>query len=155
MSQRVAESERGARRIRAPRFAMALPAWIWFVFFFAIPVLWIVYYSFGYKPNIFQTIATDQLSFDRYGEALSPAFLHVFSQTLQISLLGTLLTLLIGFPFAYWLATRVAAALARRAARPGHRAVLRQLPGPHDRVADPARAGRSAVDAPAEMGHPR
>jgi spermidine/putrescine transport system permease protein len=86
---------------------MALPAWVWFVFFFAIPVLWIVYYSFGYKPNIFKTIATDQLSLDRYSEALSPEFLHVFSQTLQISLLGTLLTLLIGFPFAYWLATRV------------------------------------------------
>ena len=65
---------------------MALPAWIWFVFFFAIPVLWIVYYSFGYKPNIFKTIATDKLSFDRYSEALSPEFLQVFSQTLQISL---------------------------------------------------------------------
>ncbi len=64
-------------------------------------------YSFGYKPNIFKTIATEKLSFDRYSEALSPEFLHVFSQTLQISLLGTLLTLLIGFPFAYWLATRV------------------------------------------------
>jgi spermidine/putrescine transport system permease protein len=108
MAQRVAESERGARRIRAPRFAMALPAWIWFVFFFSIPVLWIFYYSFGYKPNIFSTIATDKLSFDRYSEALSPEFLQVFKQTLQISLLGTLLTLLIGFPFAYWLATRVA-----------------------------------------------
>ena len=108
MAQRVADSERGARRIRGPRFAMALPAWIWFVFFFSIPVLWIAYYSFGYKPNIFSTIATDKLSFDRYGEALSPEFLQVFKQTLQISLLGTLLTLLIGFPFAYWLATRVA-----------------------------------------------
>ncbi|MEO8423426.1 MAG: ABC transporter permease [Actinomycetota bacterium] len=108
MAQRVADSERGARKIRAPRFAMALPAWIWFVFFFSIPVLWIVYYSFGYKPNIFKTIATDKLSFDRYSEALSPEFLHVFKQTLQISLIGTLLTLLIGFPFAYWLATRVA-----------------------------------------------
>jgi spermidine/putrescine transport system permease protein len=109
MVQHVSESERGARRIRAPRFALALPAWIWFVFFFAIPVLWIVYYSFGYKPDIFHTIATDKLSFDQYGEALSSTFLKVFSQTLQISLIGTTLTLLIGFPFAYWLATRVSA----------------------------------------------
>lgn len=107
MVQRVSESERGARRIRAPRFALALPAWIWFVFFFAIPVLWIVYYSFGYKPDIFHTIATDKLSFGQYGEALSSTFLKVFRQTLQISLIGTALTLLIGFPFAYWLATRV------------------------------------------------
>jgi len=108
MAQRVADSERGARRIRAPRFAMALPAWIWFVFFFTLPVLWIVYYSFGYKPDIFHPIATDKLSFDTYHEAFSSTFLHVFSQTLQISILGTALCFLIGFPFAYWLATRVA-----------------------------------------------
>jgi spermidine/putrescine transport system permease protein len=68
-----------------------------------------VYYSLGYKPDIFHTIATDKLSFDSYHEALSSTFLHVFSQTLQISLIGTTLTLLIGFPFAYWLATRVSA----------------------------------------------
>jgi len=108
VAQRVAESERGARRIRAPRFAMALPAWIWFVCFFTLPVLWIVYYSFGYKPDIFHPIATDKLSFDTYHEAFSSTFLHVFSQTLQISILGTALCFLIGFPFAYWLATRVA-----------------------------------------------
>jgi spermidine/putrescine transport system permease protein len=108
VAQRVAKSERGARRIRAPRFAMALPAWIWFVCFFTLPVLWIVYYSFGYKPDIFHPIATDKLSFDTYREAFSSTFLHVFSQTLQISILGTALCFLIGFPFAYWLATRVA-----------------------------------------------
>jgi spermidine/putrescine transport system permease protein len=87
---------------------MALPAWIWFVFFFTLPVLWIVYYSFGYKPDIFHPIATDKLSFATYHEAFSSTFLHVFSQTLQISILGTALCFLIGFPFAYWLATRVA-----------------------------------------------
>ena len=108
MAQRVAESARGARRIRAPRFAMALPAWIWFVCFFTLPVLWIVYYSFGYKPDIYHPIATDKLSFATYREAFSSSFLHVFSQTLQISVLGTALCFLIGFPFAYWLATRVA-----------------------------------------------
>ena len=109
MVQRVSETERGARRIRAPRFALAVPAWIWFVFFFTLPLLWIIYYSFGYKPNIFHPIATDKLSLDRYREGFSGAFVHVFSQTLQISILGTVLCLLIGFPFAYWLATRVTA----------------------------------------------
>jgi len=79
------------------------------VFFFSLPVLWIVYYSFGYKPNIFHPIATDKLSLDRYREGLSASFVHVFSQTLQISIIGTILCLLIGFPFAYWLATRVTA----------------------------------------------
>ena len=107
MAQAVTSRWGVRRKVRAPRFALALPAWVWFAFFFAIPVLTIVYYSFGYKPGIFDTIATDQLSFDRYAEILEPTFFKVFSQTLQISLLGTLMCFLIGFPFAYWLAVRV------------------------------------------------
>src|SRR5687767_14950367 len=94
-------------RRRAPRFALAIPAWMLFVFFFAVPVLFIFWYSFGYKPDIFRTIATDQPSFDRYAESFSATFRTVFSGTLQISITGTILCLLIGFPFAYWLAVKV------------------------------------------------
>jgi spermidine/putrescine transport system permease protein len=78
-----------------------------FVLFFAIPVLLIVWYSFGYKPDIFNTVATDRLSFERYTESFSDTFRSVFSGTLQISIVGTILCLLIGFPFAYWLAVKV------------------------------------------------
>jgi len=77
------------------------------LFFFAIPVLFIFYYSLGYKPDIFHTIATDNLSLGRYSESFSETFRSVFTGTLQISLIGTTLCLLIGFPFAYWLAVRV------------------------------------------------
>jgi spermidine/putrescine transport system permease protein len=97
----------GRPRRRAPRFALALPAWFLFIFFFAIPVMLIVYYSFGYKPDIFSTIATDKLSFAQYGESFSATFRDVFSGTLQISITGTILCLLIAFPFAYWLAVKV------------------------------------------------
>ena len=79
------------------------------VFFFAVPVLFIFYYSLGYKPDIFHTIATDQLSLDRYAESFSETFRSVFTGTLRISLIGTLLCLVIGFPFAYWLAVKVPA----------------------------------------------
>ena len=99
----------GAKRPgrRLPRFSLAIPAWLLFVLFFAIPVLLIVWYSFGYKPDIFRTIATDQLSFDRYTESFSATFRSVFTGTLQISIIGTSLCLLIAFPFAYWLAVKV------------------------------------------------
>jgi spermidine/putrescine transport system permease protein len=97
----------GRPRRRTPRFLLAIPAWLLFLFFFLIPVLFIFYYSFGRKPDIFRTIATDQLSFGRYGEAFSDTFRDVFSGTLQISITGTILCLLIGFPFAYWLAVKV------------------------------------------------
>ncbi len=94
-------------RRRAPRFILAIPAWLLFIFFFAVPVLFIFWYSFGYKPDIYRTIATDQLSFDRYVESFSDTFRTVFSGTLQISVVGTILCLLIAFPFAYWLAVKV------------------------------------------------
>jgi len=108
-------------RVRAPRFALALPAWAWFTLFFALPVLFIVLYSFGNKPSIFSPIGLRELqlpfglsfdvptdlSFDRYKEVLDPTFFGVFRGTLRISITGTILCLLIGFPFTYWLATRV------------------------------------------------
>ena len=108
MAQRVAASERGARRIRAPRFTMALPAWAWFVCFFA---------PAGRCGSSTTPSATNPTSTTRspptscrssaYREAFSASFVKVFSQTLQISIVGTILCLLIAFPFAYWLATRV------------------------------------------------
>ena len=111
----MAEAATGARvgggpgrpRRRLPRFSLAIPAWLLFILFFAIPVLLIVWYSFGYKPDIFRTISTDQLSFDRYAESFSSTFRSVFTGTLQISIIGTTLCLLIAFPFAYWLAVKV------------------------------------------------
>ena len=107
MAQLASAPSRGARRVRAPRFLLAIPAWVLFVVFFSIPLLWIVYYSFGYKPNIFRPIATDKLSLQQYRDGLSGSFIHLFSQTLQIAVIGTFLCLLVAFPFAYWLATRV------------------------------------------------
>ena len=75
--------------------------------FFAAPVALIIYYSFGYKPGIFGTVATDKLSFDQYVEAFNPNYTPIFRNTLEISILGTFLCLVIGLPFAYWLAVKV------------------------------------------------
>ena len=70
-------------------------------------MLWILFYSFGYKPDLYHSIATDRLSIDQYQLAASSTFFQTFIGTLRISLTGTALCFLIGFPFAYWLAVRV------------------------------------------------
>ncbi|MDR8018898.1 ABC transporter permease [Nesterenkonia aerolata] len=87
--------------------ALAFPTWAYALFFFVIPVFLVLFYSFGHKPDEFTAVATDQLSFDRYGEALSGAFITTLGATLRISILGTLLCLVISLPFAYWLAVKV------------------------------------------------
>ena len=104
--------------MRAPRFLLAVPAWAWLAAFFVLPVATVVYFSFGYKPGIFGTHATDVLSLDRYREALSPTFFTTFTNTLRVGVLGTLLCLVIGVPMAYWMAVKVS---------PGKRAFLLAL----------------------------
>lgn len=100
---------RRRRRVPLPKFLLALPAWAWLAIFFLAPVSLVLWYSFGYKPGVFGTHANDQLSFDRYGEALDSAYLPTYVNTLRIALLGTALCLLISLPFAYWLAVKVPA----------------------------------------------
>ncbi|MCM3896610.1 MULTISPECIES: ABC transporter permease subunit [Gordonia] len=85
---------------------LTFPAWAYLVFFFVIPLALVVWYSFGYKPDQFTTYATDRLSLDNYGEAFGADYRSTFTNTLQIAIVGVLLTLLIGIPFAYWLAVK-------------------------------------------------
>lgn len=82
----------------------AVPLAAWLVLFFVVPLGVVLWYSFGYKPSLYETHANDVLSFDRYVEAASPTFFAVLWRTIRIAALGTLLCLLIAFPVAYWMA---------------------------------------------------
>jgi spermidine/putrescine transport system permease protein len=96
------------RRLRAPKFLGALPAWIWYVAFFAVPVLLVVVYSFGEKvQGSAGQVDMSNPTLERYREALDETFFTVLRQTLRTSILGTLLCLLIGFPVAYFIAVKV------------------------------------------------
>ncbi|GGL43154.1 ABC transporter permease [Phycicoccus endophyticus] len=93
-------------RLRAPRYALALPAGVWLVAFFVVPIGTIVWFSFGYKPGLFGTHANDVLSLDRYRETFSSTFFATFQNTLWVGVAGTLLCLLVGMPAAYWMAVK-------------------------------------------------
>lgn len=97
----------GRRRLRWSIGMLALPISAWLVFFFIVPFGLILWYSFGDKPSLYVTHSNDVLSLDRYVEAVSPAFLQTFGRTLEISVVGTVLCLLIAFPMAYWMATKL------------------------------------------------
>ena len=90
--------------------ALSFPTWAYVVFFFVIPVAMVIFFRFGYKPDIYTPVATDHLSFDRFPEAMNPAFVSTFFATLRISILGTILCLFIALPFAYWIAVKIAPA---------------------------------------------
>ncbi|MGI8516034.1 MAG: ABC transporter permease [Acidimicrobiia bacterium] len=101
----------GKRSLRLPRITLALPSLVWYLAFFVVPLIVIVVYSFGYKPpaTAASSIGLDRLSFDNYTNTFSDTFNRTFIATIRIAVTGTLLCLLVGFPLAYFLATRTSA----------------------------------------------
>ena len=99
--------ERG-RRLRTPEYVSAIPAFVWMVVFFALPLSLIAYYSLGHKPDFLTPISMQGLGLSSYHDALSGPFLQTFRNTLTIAVVGTALCLLIAFPFAYAVAVRMA-----------------------------------------------
>ncbi len=101
---------RTGRRLRLPSFALALPEMLWYVLFFIMPILLIVWYSFGVKDNASTTgvpVDMSHLTLDNYRNAFDNTFFTVFETTLRISILATLLCLVIGFPVSYFLVFKV------------------------------------------------
>ncbi len=97
-------------RLHAPRFALAIPSFVWYVFLFAIPVGLVLVNSFGTK--VVGTPGKVDLSsptLDRYREVVNGSFRTVLWQTMQTSIVGTVLCLVISFPVAYYLAFKVSA----------------------------------------------
>lgn len=110
----MAALKEGAGRSRRPKgrrisgtTVAGFPTWAFVLFFFVVPIALVLWYSFGYKPDIFSAHANDKLSFDRYVEAMDPTFFGTFLNTLRIGVVGTVICLVIGLPFAYWLAVKL------------------------------------------------
>jgi spermidine/putrescine transport system permease protein len=98
------------RRLRAPSFSLAIPSILWYGFFFVLPILLIVWYSFGIK----NTASTSGVPLDmahpglqNYRDAFDPTFFTVFKTTLKISIIATTLCFVFGFPVAYFLVFKV------------------------------------------------
>ena len=98
--------KRGRRRsrgggLRYPAW-LALPALGWYAAFFLVPLGYIFAYSFAELSGFAGVDFAWNLANYRY--LWDPLYGEVFLRTLGLAAFGTLSTLLIGFPFAYWLA---------------------------------------------------
>lgn len=108
MSLRRSAGERGF----APRY----PAWLaspllgYYLLLFVAPLAILVTFAFARQSDSF---AGDQIVYGFYTEQLRAVFddlyLRVIGQTLLIAAGGTLATVLVGFPLAYWMARHVSA----------------------------------------------
>jgi spermidine/putrescine transport system permease protein len=97
---------KGRRRARGggPRYPawLALPAFAWYAAFFLAPLGFVAAYSFA-ELSGFAGVAF-VWNGENYRYLWDPLFGEIFLRTLGLAAFGTAATLLIGFPFAYWLA---------------------------------------------------
>ncbi|HHC07332.1 MAG TPA: ABC transporter permease [Actinobacteria bacterium] len=105
--------ERGHERAEARRgFLHALPAYLYLVVFFALPLVIVFVFSFASRSRTGKPVLADW-NLESYQRLFEPVVAQIILRSLWLAVLNTVLCLLIGYPFAYWLATRRSA--ARRA----------------------------------------
>jgi spermidine/putrescine transport system permease protein len=103
----VSGRRRGKVRAAAggPRYPawLALPAVAWYAIFFLVPLGIMAAYSFGEVVGFSDVAFTWNVENYRYLFD-GTLYVDIFKKTLVLAAVGTVLTLLIGFPFAYYLA---------------------------------------------------
>jgi ABC-type spermidine/putrescine transport system permease subunit I len=86
----------------APRQLLLLPSLVWFVAFFLAPLVLIAVHSFGQI-----SLVTFRMRFgwtlQNYRDIADPIYFRTLLRSLELSVATTLLTLLLGFPMAYFL----------------------------------------------------
>jgi spermidine/putrescine transport system permease protein len=104
VASRLRPRRREATRAGGPRYPgwLALPAVAWYAVFFLCPLAIMAVFSVSERVGFSEIAYTFTL--ENFRELWEPVYGEVFLRTLQLAFVGTLATLLIGFPFAYYLA---------------------------------------------------
>ena len=76
--------------------------YIWTVLFVALPLVYVVVITFLKKGDVWGI--TDQFTLENYQKLFSPVYAKVFLDSFLVAVFTTALTLLIGYPFAYFTA---------------------------------------------------
>lgn len=80
------------------------PSLFWLLLFFLIPLLLVLAISFGQRGT-YGGVQWN-LTLENYARFFDPLYLRIFVRTVIIALTTTVLCLLIGYPLAYFIATR-------------------------------------------------
>lgn len=96
---------RRATTVAEPR-ALLAPAWAYYLAFFLVPLGFIGVYAFAINSPDRFFVVDFGFHLDQFRRIWDPLFLNIYKNTFFMAGAGTLGCLLIGYPFAYWLATR-------------------------------------------------
>jgi spermidine/putrescine transport system permease protein len=96
---------KGARSTVAEPRALLIPASIWYAVLLVVPLAIMLAYAFARKQGFSTFIFGFNL--ENWQRVWDPIYRKVFRTTFVLALTGTVGCLLVGYPLAYWLATRV------------------------------------------------
>lgn len=85
-----------------PAIAMAGPVSLWMILFVALPMLFIIYISFMSR-GVFGDVVYE-FSLDSYKTLLDSVYFKVIVKSIRAAFITTVLCLLAGYPFAYYIA---------------------------------------------------
>lgn len=88
-------------------FGLIFPSLFWLVVFFAIPLVIVLAMSFG-ERGTYGGVEWN-LNLRNFGRLLNPAdplYLRIFLRTIYIASITTIISLLIGYPLAFWIASQ-------------------------------------------------
>ncbi len=100
------ELERAAEKAESRRgFLIGLPAYVYLIVFFAIPLVLVFVYSFASRSSTGQT-ELQGWNLDSYKRLFDPLVLEIFLRSFVLALVTTVFCLVFSYPFAFYIATR-------------------------------------------------
>lgn len=87
---------------RLRSIALVVPGVGWLLAFFVLPLILIFVVSFGQRDELDRVVLSSP-NLDNYGRAFDPVFLPTFFRSIRYALITTVLSLVIGYPIAYWI----------------------------------------------------
>jgi spermidine/putrescine transport system permease protein len=87
-----------------PTMAMAGPVSMWMILFVTIPMLYIIYISFMSRGVFGDVVYT--FSWESYKTLLDSTYFRVIVKSLKAATITTVICLLVGYPFAYFIARK-------------------------------------------------
>lgn len=97
-------STRKKKKNALPALAQAGPVSLWMILFVTIPMIYIVYISFMSR-GVFGDVVY-KFSLESYNTLLDATYFKVITKSLKVAVFTTVLCLLVGYPFAYFIARK-------------------------------------------------
>lgn len=93
------------RRDRRRGLLLALPAYVYMVLFFAVPLVIVLVYSFATRTST-GSVSLSGWNLESYRKLGEPIVRNVVVRSTILALITTVVCLVVGYPFAYFAATR-------------------------------------------------